>query len=168
MEKTGCAITKLVLLGAVLVVGLLVVIGLVVGGTDDTEATDTAPTTTNTAPTTTEANAPEPTDDLDSGITTKPGEPTDPAVTVVLDVFGRCLADSGMDMFGETVTTPSPSQTVPGEQGADPVLVTFRNGAQFMVPRAPAPNGVQQGPRVNNPQAEAALDLGEANNPDCL
>ncbi len=161
MEKTGCAITKLVLLGAVLVVGLLIVIGLVVGGTDDTEATDTAPTTT-------EATAPEPTDDLDSGITTKPGEPTDPAVTVVLDVFGRCLAESGMDMFGETVTTPSPSQTIPGEQGADPVLVTFRNGAQFMVPRAPAPNGVQQGPRVYNAQAEAALDLGESFVPDCL
>ncbi len=165
MEKTGCAITKLVLLGAVFIVGLLIVIGLVVGGTDDTEATDTAPTTTeaDAAPTTTETTAPETAGDLD------------PAVVAVLDVFGRCLQSAGVNI--DRAESFGPPSTLPGQTGADVRWVAFEapddlgpvvfdaqlTRGDFLPETATLPivGPVSAG-------ADAALDLGEANDPDCL
>ncbi len=134
-KKSGHSVTKLFRSGALVIVALPVMIGLVAGCSDDSDTTEGAPTTT-------EAADPESIAD------------TDPAVIAVLDVFGRCLELSGMELDGATVTSgPSPST----------VRVTFPNGAQFVVPtEGPV------GPMVVDGQADIALDLGEAVDPDCL
>jgi hypothetical protein len=168
MEKTGCAITKLVLLGAVFIVGLLIVIGLVVGDTDPIiiEDPDAAPTTTeaatDAAPTTTETTAPETAGDLD------------PAVVAVLDVFGRCLQSAGVNI--DRAESFGPPSTLPGQTGADVRWVTFEAPDDLgpvvfdaQLTRGDFLPGTATLPIVSarSAGADAALNLGEANDPDC-